>query len=285
MDIKELHEVLREMLADVAEFCEKHGIRYSVYCGTLLGAVRHQGFIPWDDDLDLTMPLPDYYRFLAEFPVEMGDKYDLITFRNDKYCRITWMQLAKKNTTFTTRSRIDLDTNWGIYADIFPMIGVPEKKWKKRVQTFMIQTAKSMVRVEYLRHVGFQYTGWRRINLLAYYLPRSFRLWFADMVEKHFWLDPAAAETMGTVDGAMFIEKYTHEQWREFIPAVFDGLEIQIPREYDDLLTRMYGNYMQLPPPEKRKPHFAGDVLFSTDKDYRQMRKELNGETQNDTAR
>ena len=109
MDLQQLQEIQFETLKDIASVCDKHGIRYSIYCGTLLGAVRHKGFIPWDDDVDLAMPLSDYYRFLEVFPREMHDKYDGLTYRTEKNGRCLWYRIYRKNTTYCPVNQLELE--------------------------------------------------------------------------------------------------------------------------------------------------------------------------------
>ncbi len=267
MDLQQLQEVQFETLKDIVSVCGKYSIRYSIYCGTLLGAVRHKGFIPWDDDVDLAMPLSDYYRFMEVFPQEMHDKYDGLTYRTEKNGRCLWYRIYRKNTTYCPEDQLELAIDHRIYTDVYPMIGASDTQWKYRVQQFFTHLARVMIRADYIRLTKEKYTGIKRINYLTHVLPRSFREWFCGAVEKYAWIDPAKTRRMGTIDGVLFEGKFTHAQWTRMTKGEFNGEWFSMPEEYDSVLRIMYGDYMQLPPPEMRVPHLPENTVISVDQD------------------
>ncbi|MBR2726825.1 MAG: LicD family protein [Solobacterium sp.] len=267
MDLQKLQEVQFETLKDIASVCDRHGIRYSMYCGTLLGAVRHKGFIPWDDDIDLAMPLRDYYRFMEVFPQEMQEKYDGLTYRTEKNGRCLWYRIYRKNTTYCPEDQLELEIDHRIYTDVYPMIGASDVQWKYRIQQFFTHLARVMIRADYIRLTKEKYTGIKRINYLTHVFPRSFREWFCGVVEKYAWIDPSRTKRMGTIDGVLFEGKFTRAQWEKMTKGEFHGMWFTMPEQYDSVLRMMYGDYIQLPPVEKRTTHMPGNTVFSTEKD------------------
>lgn len=271
--LEELQDVQYESLKDIASFCEKHGLKYALYCGTLLGAVRHHGFIPWDDDVDLVMPLEDYRRFEQLFPAEMDEKYFMQTYHTDKDCHVPWIKVNRRHTVYVDRKMASLGCDWGISVDIYPMIGLSDTPWKRKLQCILIQACKVMIRLEHDDLEGTKYTGYKRVNNLVRIFPRSVRLRLADRLLNRLMLDPAKTTLIGSVDGAPMAGKYTHDLWKEMTYGQFEDGRFVMPAEYDRLLRIMYGDYMVLPPEEQRHRHFDSNILFSTKKDVKEYRE------------
>ena len=122
-DLSDIHAVQLEMMKTLAAVFEKNGLRYALYCGTLLGAIRHRGFIPWDDDVDLVMPLEDYRRFLRLAAEELPRGYVVLTPENSDTHIIPWAKVFLDGTTMMSKSQVAYDTHWGVFIDIYPMIG------------------------------------------------------------------------------------------------------------------------------------------------------------------
>ena len=274
MDIRDIQIEQIDTLKDIAEVCERHHIRYFLYCGTLLGAVRHKGFIPWDDDVDIAIPLNDYFRFQKIFAEEKGEKYRVTTYHTEPHHPCLWTQVSRRNSTYITEDDLMFDKDWGISTDVYPMIGAFDSPVRYRLQRLLIRTAVVMVRTDWMRYHKFRYESWKVINYLTYVMPRALRHAIADFVIKAVWPDPETCHMVGTIDAAKFEAKYPREWWEKTMKGTFEGRQFDIPAEYDNALRRMYGDYMKLPPEDQRIPHHKDNVIFSTEKEYREIRRE-----------
>ena len=125
-EVKELQKVMLQIVKDVAEVCEKHGICYMADGGTALGSVRHKGFIPWDDDVDLIMPRDDLNRFVEVFDAELGDKYELVTPNSAGHKVASLItEIYAKNTYKSSLHNMENDLPQGVMIDIFPLEYAP----------------------------------------------------------------------------------------------------------------------------------------------------------------
>ncbi len=135
-----------EMLVEFDRLCRKHDLVYTLAFGTLLGAVRHRGFIPWDDDVDVLMPLEDYERFLELAPEEMDtDRFFLRTQETDKDCNLVFATLKRNNTIYCKANRDRFDTHLGVTMDIFPLFNGPNSRVIHRVQDRMCRILKTII--------------------------------------------------------------------------------------------------------------------------------------------
>lgn len=126
MTLKEMQNFELDILKDFHEFCVSNNIRYSLDGGTLIGAIRHKGFIPWDDDIDVVLPRPDYEKLCSLY---QSEKYRLKCFQNDKNCYLGFARIYDfKYTTFDTRYPWCKDKNVGLWIDIFPADGAPDNE-------------------------------------------------------------------------------------------------------------------------------------------------------------
>ena len=144
-DLSDIHAVQLEMMKTLAAVFEKNGLRYALYCGTLLGAIRHRGFIPWDDDVDLVMPLEDYRRFLRLAAKELPRGYVVLTPENSDTHIIPWAKVFLDGTTMMSKSQAAYDTHWGVYIDIYPMIGECPVRVLRKMQTIAIRFVKLLL--------------------------------------------------------------------------------------------------------------------------------------------
>ena len=133
----EIKKIELEILKDVAKFCDENAIDYYLAGGTLLGAIRHQGFIPWDDDIDVGMLRKDYDRLMEIFDKELGEHYELLTPEIDSRYACTVTHVQRKNTVFISEMTKDLKCNCRIFMDIFPFDNIPESVGFARVITGM----------------------------------------------------------------------------------------------------------------------------------------------------
>ena len=255
LTLEEIKKISLSILLDVADFCEKNNITYFLACGTLLGCIRHSGFIPWDNDVDIMMPRPDYNRFLKEYK----GKYALCKPEEGMYY---FAKVYDRNTVVYEKG-MDYKKNkpLGVYIDIFPLDGIVNDE--KQIQRIM---KKSNI-LEILLRLSNQPLFYKKnpIKAINRLIPRiigSKNL--VKMIERNaqkYDYDKSdyvirVRNTINGFTGALAKEVYEKEY------RSFEGHELCVPKGYDKWLTQFYGNYMELPPEKKRIIHeFEGYYL------------------------
>ena len=258
IDLKELKRLQCEVLKAVHDFCKEEGIKYSLACGTLLGAIRHNGYIPWDDDIDIYMERADYDRFVNSFPDNYMGHYKLVSFEKDKkWCR-PYANVYDDRTIFMEH-KSSIERTIGVSIDVFPVDNVPddEKEWmsfnKNRRLLIYIQTSK---------HVAFRFKnrsmGKNIVILLLKVALFPFSAHFlVKTVDKYIrrYNVIKTSRLFESACGMMQKSPFLKSDFNESIPHVFENYSFNIMKGYDDYLTNGFGDYMQLPPVEKRISH------------------------------
>ena len=272
VDMNAVHGVELDILKEIDVLCEKHGIRYTLYCGTLLGAVRHGGFIPWDDDVDIAMPLKDYNMFLR-VACELPERFLFTHYGNDRISPWPWIRVIAKGTTQIEDGLVGLDVPWGLHADIYPAIGVWSFPGGDKLQNAFIKTARVLCSADRYRVMRDR----NLIKRIVIMLPFWFRRTVANGLLKLAMRDPEKSEWVGTIDAAPFEGKFLWEDWKEMTRLRFEDGFFPAPANYDKILRRMYGDYMQLPPVEQRTGHVSDSRGGIVDpyRGYEEYRREL----------
>ena len=270
-DNTEIHEILLETIRDIGELCQRHGLRYDLYCGTLLGAVRDRDLIPWDDDADLTMPIGDYRKFYRLAQKELNDRYIIQDLGNTPAHPWLWMRVFRRNTCYLRKTWKSLDVHHGVAVDIYPMIGAAESETGYQLQHAVLNAAKALRHIDYWNAVGYPKNRLQRKTGMALArIPGPVRRSLSLLLLRLAAFPPENKTRCCTLDGADFVPKYDTEDWREEVKLSLAGCEFRAPARYDKLLRIMYGDYETPPPIEKRVGHGAdfGGVIIDTKKDY-----------------
>lgn len=270
-DLSGLHEVLLTMLEDIDRLCRRHGLTYSLYCGTLLGAVREKRFIPWDDDADLMMPIRDYRAFYRIAQRELSERYVVQDLGNTPAHPWLWMRVFRKGTTYLRRDWEALPVHHGIALDIYPMIGVAGSRLGFRIQRSVLDLAKALRHVDYWRVTGYPVNQTqRRIGKALSLIPGPIRRVLSLGLMRAAALAPTGTRKTCTLDGAPFVPKYDGADWQEYIEVTLAGKRFPGPRQYDKLLRIMYGDYMTPPRAADRRGHGAdyGGAVIDPNRDY-----------------
>ena len=250
-----------EILDEVDVFCQEKGLRYSLAYGTLIGAVRHQGFIPWDDDIDLIMPRPDYDRFLLEYHSEQNEVLDLSL---SNVCVETFAKVSRKGTKMVDR---ELGRAlWGVNVDIFPIDGAPEDDLEGHY-------AQMCAKREWIGRLCpfYKVVGHDKLKWLIKYLVKRLRYPYkgncADIKEDINAALWSCRFEDASLAGAYFgdddIREFMPREWFEtYTKLLFEGKHYSVIAEYDAYLHRLFGDYMQLPPEEHRITHHRYDTYI-----------------------
>lgn len=249
-----LQEKSLEIFKYFQGICAQHGLRYWVGGGTLIGALRHQGFIPWDDDIDVFMPRPDYEKFYSIWN-QVGDleHYALCRTTKEKNIHQTDMQLVDLTTTFINRHSVNEDILHGVSVDIMPFEGCPENPIARGLQIYH-SVLYSIYNVQRLPdHQGGLLRFATSVVLNAVKDPeRRYKIWSRHekkMTKYDFDSAKTVKETI-TSFRALF---YPHpREGFETMLVPFEDIQVPIPVGYDAYLRRIFGDYMQLPPEEGR---------------------------------
>ena len=263
-EVKELQKVMLQMIKDVAEVCEKHGICYMADGGTALGSVRHKGFIPWDDDVDLIMPRDDLNRFVQVFNEELGDKYDLLT-PNSKDHKVASLitEIYAKNTYKSSLHNMGNDLPQGVMIDIFPLEYAPLNPFamflqyiavssnfyalygSKEKKAFFYQTKEGKFNYNFRRAIGFLFSF--RSNIAWC---NTFDKFVRGKKDTGLWCIP-------TDVGHYFGHLMPKDIFYPPIKGQFEDMEINLPNNIHEYLVNAYGDYMWIPPVEQREKHWT----------------------------
>lgn len=262
MDAEEVKAVELEILKYVADFCEKHNINYILSDGTLIGAVRHNGFIPWDDDIDISMLRSDYEKFIDLWCKEEHGKFNLLCESKGNYIANYAKIVNSETVCYEGKIR---RKSQGCWVDVFPLDFVPENQ--DEIAPFFERMK------EYYRRYSVSYVGKIRFGFLfpfylVYSALRNHRLSYLfaysekTVVEK-FKREIERYSSGENVTNYVVVVRTPPQRkfgfpkncCTDYVYHKFEQYEFRIPRDYDSVLKSFYGDYMQIPPEDKRTGH------------------------------
>lgn len=258
---KKIQRVELEMLKEVDRICRKYGIVYELDGGTLLGAVRYGGFIPWDDDIDIRMLRADYDRFCEVCQAEFGDKYFWQTYHTDPEYRWGYGRVLKNNTKFLRSDHEMIKSKNGIFLDIFPCDNMPEKGIAKQIFNFRCFLARkigySVVGKEYEKNL-IKKLGYRILSVIPMKVAASE---FEKLAHQYADRKTKYVRTLGW-HWKQESRGYLRSWLTEYEEIQFEDIVTYAPKDTAGFLKYMYGDdYMTPPPEEKRKPQHPATMI------------------------
>lgn len=254
--LKQIQNVELEILDEIMRLCKKHHIHFAMMGGTCLGAVRHHGMIPWDDDIDLGMLRADYERFIKICESELDSKYFFQHFGTEEKCAFIFGKVRKNDTEMKEAYSSDVKMHHGIWVDVFPFdyvnddIHVFQKEYNKVLflrnllivkQGFKLKESMSfMVKVLYYL-----------VKLFIWFVPKSYLI--KKLIQLMTKYNEVETSTLFPY-GCAWKEKelISKADFQEVIYMEFNGRMVPVFKQYDKYLTKLYGDYMTPPPTEKQ---------------------------------
>ncbi len=261
------------ILKEVVRVCEDNDLTYYLNWGTLLGAIRHKGFIPWDNDIDISMPVKDYKKFLIIAPKELPKELFLQTFYSDRGYNEMWAKVRSDGTTSLPLIWKDWHIHFGIGIDIFPMISWYDSYYLRILQKRAFSFCRTLLAKEYIESIKNMEAPSIGFKLrLLFMIPWRLRILICKLIGSFVFQDMKPNSNVALVDtelrGNVPVSAYGKDK-----TAFFEDGLYRIPEDYDSILKQMYGEYMIPPPLEMRgKGHEAlfGEIIYDCLKDYRE---------------
>ncbi len=250
--LRQLQLTMLETLKVFDAFCRKHNLKYSLYAGSLLGAVRHEGFIPWDDDLDVCMERSEYDRFIAMWKKNPPKGYILQNKENTPAYWQSFSKIRKDHTTFLQEEREAGKYHTGIFLDVFPLDRIPNSKMERAVYKWNCMRYQLLTR-EFVPPKAGTATRLGSAMILACTPAVCRELVRRNILKKitHYKdqrnLEIAAIETMASLR-----KPFAPDMLDAYVDLPFEDGEFMCFAGWDDHLRRKFGDYMQLPPEEER---------------------------------
>lgn len=281
----QLHNEILEIFKFFHVLCENNNLTYYAIGGTCLGAIRHNGFIPWDDDLDVAMPIKDYLRLRELMNKTNHEKYKLVDYFDNtrNYKSTFFLKIENVDTTFVEEKEInDPDSYKGVFIDIMPMCGCPKNKIKKNLLILNIYLCK---KINVFKKVKFSKINNLKNKFLYLFLNPIISLLFKDensifkaleklattydISEKNDILFPWRIPLRNPYSNVFPFEIFSGT-----IEKKFEDTCIYLPIKYDTYLTTDFNNYMEIPPKSKQINHKPAILDFNKSyENYREQNK------------
>ena len=269
INIEDMKKLEFNMLKFLREICVKNNLRFYIIGGTLLGAVRHRGFIPWDDDIDVVMPREDFEKVVEIMNNSSQSRYKLFSVSNKEDYIYTFGKLIDTNTCLRENIKHNV-SGLGIYLDIFPIDGLPDNTVLRKLHYFKIYILKKLLYLTY-------YSNFKSENIMKKTI-KKILLSFADKLGERKLINSIIkiakkyrydnCDSIGVITAGYGIKEIMPKEiYKETVYLEFEGEKFPAPWKYKEYLTRIYGNYMELPPEEDRVTHHNYEVYWKDDEE------------------
>lgn len=265
-----VQEVEIDILRQIDGICKKYEIEYFAIGGTVLGAVRHQGFIPWDDDIDIAMPRKDYEKFLRVAQDELPKGYFVQNYFTEPNTPFYFTKIRKDNTLFVEYYLRGCKIHQGIFVDIFPFDAVPKNKWVRKIhfricralyQLFLAKSLTTACSSRFKQQDNYKSYLRKIAHALLFFFPKS---WLFNALNHCVQI----FNNRSTEEISHIVRKRLRVSLKELYPIQylpFSGFQMPVPNDYDAYLKAQFGEYDILPPEEKRYGHLPYRVEFDLD--------------------
>ncbi|MGL5434841.1 MAG: LicD family protein [Lachnospiraceae bacterium] len=270
--LKQLQQVELEILKDFMDLCDRHGLVYFGIAGTGIGAVRHEGFIPWDDDIDVAMPRRDFERFLKYAKKELSDRYVALNAKNDSRYPMMTTRFMKKGTIFIEEALKGARCPCGIFLDLYVLDNVADHRLAYQLQSWEAWFWSKLLILRCMPTPYLFQTGWRAKLIWT----------ICGAVHQGMkWLRISPQKLRGRCERVCRRYERRNTRRMAFLPDTspywnvfdktklsplrklkFEDTRLNFPNNVEELLTSQYGDYMQMPPEDKRKTHYPYKLKF-----------------------
>lgn len=273
--LAQLQQEILSILDDFIRICEDYHLEYFGIAGTGIGALRHGGFIPWDDDIDIAMPRKDFERLVRIVEKKMSDRYFILNAKNDPNYPLMTTRLVKRGTVFIEDVMKDVDCPFGIFLDLYVLDNVADQPFLYQLQSWTAWFFSKLMILRSIPRPTLQQRGLKAHLIWAVcgMVHKGMKLL---RISPEFLRDCCEAECRRynkKETNRMAFLPDTSPYWnvvdkRRYHPLRkldFEGRRMNFPANLEEMLTSMYGDFMQLPPEEKRKTHYPYRLEFSKD--------------------
>ena len=256
--LKKLQQKELESLVYFDKFCKEYELKYFLLGGCVIGAIRHNGFIPWDDDIDVMMPRRDYERMLRLWKTyESNERFLMLKTDGDTFTGNCFATLVDTSATMVKENQKDIDVPHGIVTDVFPLDGCPDGKFKRYLQYYhAMMYSLYMTEVVPTNHGKLiRFVGSVLLKLVPSRKRRT-KIWKKHerkMTRYSFNTHEKCTELCAGPH--YMLNEYPQRAFADVIYHNFEGMQFPIPQGYDTYLKMAFGNYMELPPEDKQVPH------------------------------
>ncbi len=254
-ELKKIQEIQIDLISEVDRICKKHGIRYNMVGGTMLGAIRHKGHIPWDDDADIGFLREEYEKFRAACKIELDpEKYYMQDFRDTPGYRWGYGKLRRKGTAFVRLGQEEMPYEQGIFIDLMPFDPVPDNPIARRIHfaTCFLFRKKFWSQIGKVREKNpFYRFLYKVLNLIP---EKTVKKQFKTFIFKNANKKTRLVRIL-TFPTPKKCFGYNSSWYEDLSLYPFNRLELPGAKDYDGYLNTKYGNYMELPPEGKRIVH------------------------------
>ena len=273
--LKRLQGEMLEMLDDFIRVCEDYHLEYFGIAGTGIGAIRHHGFIPWDDDIDIAMRRRNCEKLIRVVEKKMGDRYLILNAKRYPSYPLMTTRLVKRGTVFVEEVMREVDCPFGIFLDIYVLDNVEDQPLLYQIQSWSAWFFSKLMILRAIPRPTLQQRGWKarviwavcglahRALLLPLFPAGRLRDWC------EFWCrlcDKQNTRRMAFLpDTSPYWNVVDRTKCYPLKKLEFEGRRMNFPANLEEMLTKMYGNYMELPPEDRRKTHYPWRLEFSAE--------------------